>query len=97
MSAPREPTPEQFADAVRRLARAPPIVQNLPGPVAFILLSQLQLVLRHPHNRPGPDDRPDSAGAITRTLARDLEAAIVARAPGLAELCAMGWDPAHDR
>lgn len=88
----REPTGEEFARVIHALAVAPPIVQTLPGHVGFVLLAQLQLALRHP-------DVAQTAYAtrITRQLAHDLEAALVARCPDVADLCAMGWRAEHDR
>lgn len=56
---------------------------------AFMLLGQLQLALRHPHNR-GP------SSDVARGVARSIQEALSRGDPVLARLAEMGWDPAHD-
>ena len=56
---------------------------------AFILVSQLQLALRHPHNQ-------GASAAFTRQIANNLTDAICHYIPEARELIEQGWDSAYD-
>lgn len=56
---------------------------------AFILVSQLQLALRHPENT-------SASATIARQMAENLTQALCAYIPEAKELIDMGWNPAYD-
>lgn len=72
----------------RALTALPPIPLTLWPGQAFMLLAQLQLVLRHPNNN-GP-----SAEFVER-LARKIQGHLSVN-PTLTALCQKGWDPEFD-
>jgi hypothetical protein len=75
--------------ALRDLDADPhPVPLTLAPLDAWILLTQLQLALRHPGNQ-------GQAAARTRAIAAQLEAAVASAEP-LRTLAAQGWDPAYD-
>ncbi len=88
------PTAADLLDAatieLEELQSLPPISLDIDGAVAFTLLAQLQLALRHPAN-----DR--AAAAIARTVAQEIEHCLAPTGPALAELIRRGWDPDHDQ
>ena len=85
------PAPARLSGAAARLLRAaPPIEQRLPCAVAFHILADLQLALRH------PGTAGTESGRLVRVAAEQLGEALGRRVPALRALIAAGWDPAQD-
>lgn len=79
-------TPEDLA----ALKTMPPMRVQIGGVEAMMLLSALQLALRHPHF--------DTDGPVCETV-EQFACALqehVSATPGLAAICDAGWDPKHD-
>jgi hypothetical protein len=77
-----------FDDVLEALQIRPPITWQLSALQGWIVLTQLQLALRHPHNT-------GASAQLVRELAQALQDA-VAPDGALAALAAAGWDPAQD-
>jgi hypothetical protein len=73
----------------RLLNKAKPIEMAITAPRAIVLLSQLQLALRHPENN-------GVSAEIARDMARRLSAHLSAIDPAIAALIAQGWHPEFD-
>lgn len=76
--------------ALTRPDHHPPIVLTLPVVHAIVLLGNLQLALRYPSNTGAP-------ARTARRIAEQLQTAIVAHVPEIAQFLDQGWDPTHDQ
>jgi len=79
---------QQRLDLVDLTALEPVQLRIRPW-VAFIILTQLQLALRHPENR-------GVSASIAQDFARLQLEPIAGATPALRELIKLGWDPNHD-
>lgn len=75
-------------EEMQQLDTQPGVILEMGAAEALILLSQLQLALRHPANQ-GP------GAAFVRDMTTRIEAHLGAT-PGLRWLIARGWDPSYD-
>lgn len=83
------PSHDQVVAVANALLQRPPIVLTLEAAHAWVVLSYLQLALRHPAAQHGP------AAHAVRDLARALQASV---APDgvLHEVAERGWDEAAE-
>jgi hypothetical protein len=81
-------TPD-FKHIDRLLENAQSIGMKITAPRAFVLLSQLQLALRHPENN-------GASAEIARDIAQRLSDRLSAIDPAIAALIAQGWHPEFD-
>lgn len=85
MADPSDPLYQQFSREFQALADdTTPVLLQLQRLDAWIILSQLQLALRHPQNT-------GESAQAARRIARQLEA-LVAADGALAEVCRRGWE-----
>ncbi|HEY9699687.1 MAG TPA: hypothetical protein V6D10_20670 [Trichocoleus sp.] len=77
-------------DVIRKIGNCPATVEFATTPARlFILLSHLQLALRHPDNI-------GESAAIARQIADNLANMICHYVPEARQLIEMGWNPACD-
>lgn len=77
-------------EVIFRIGQSSEIIEIATTPArAFILLAQLQLALRHPHNT-GP------SADIAREMANNLARLIIAKFPESQEMIQQGFNPAFD-
>lgn len=89
MATPDDPLYEQFSIEFMRLAEnTTPILLSLRPLEAWIILSHLQLALRHPENV-------GESARVARRIAEQLQA-FVAPSGALREVARRGWDAAYD-
>ncbi len=81
---------ERFIEAMGRLQQdEQPIVVQMDKTTAFLLLSTIQLAMRHPAFSPLIKKR-------VLVVAQHLEAAVCGSDSALQEVAARGWEPAAD-
>ena len=78
-----------FDRMVEQLRRAPGIHMQVSTQEAFILVSQLQLALRHPGNCGPTSD-------VARDIAMTLQQGIMSQVPEAKGLLERGWETAFD-
>lgn len=78
-----------FREAVELIGQIPPVHLEIAGIEAWVILSQMQLALRHPGNI-GP------ASKAAYQLARTLQSLIAPQGTALGRLAERGWHEVFD-
>lgn len=77
-------------EILHKIGTHPAIVEVATTPArAFMLIAQIQLALRHPHNN-------GSSAVFAREMADNLTKLVCHYVPEAADLIAQGWDQAYD-
>jgi hypothetical protein len=77
-------------EIIQKIGTHPAIIELATTPArAFMMIAQLQLALRHPHNT-------GSSAVFAREMADNLTKVVCHYVPEAAELIAQGWEPAYD-
>jgi hypothetical protein len=77
-------------ELLEQIAKSEVVITTQTSPFRlFVLLSQLQLALRHPGNT-------GASALIARQIAENMADILCQYVPEARELIEMGWDDAHD-